>query len=83
MNNKIRGFLQDLDDLKNIEKSLNFKKLLKNLKKSHEVLKKLLEILKSPLFQTLNNYFRIFRCYQKTKGRRKGKRKENLRKRQI
>ena len=37
--------------------------------------------MKSPLFKTLNNYFRIFRYYQKTKRKRKGK--ENLRKRQI
>ena len=34
--------------------------------------------MKSSLFQTLNKYFRIFRCYQKTKGRREGKRKRNL-----
>ena len=48
--------------------------------KSHRVFKKWLEILKSPLFQTLNNYFRIFRCYQKTKGKRLGKRKRKLEK---
>ena len=39
-----------------------------------------LEILKSALFQTLNNYFSIFRCYQKTKGRREGKGKRKLEK---
>ena len=42
--------------------------ILKNLWKTwknHRVLKKWLKILKSPLFQTLNNYFRIFRCYKK------------------
>ena len=38
--------------------------------------------MKSLLFQTLNNYFRIFRCYQKVKGRREGKRKRNLEKKE-
>ena len=38
--------------------------------------------MKSPLFQIFNNYFRIFRCYQK-KEEEKEKEKENLRKKQI
>ena len=29
----------------------------------------------SPLFQTLNDYYRIFKYYKKTKGRREVKRK--------
>ena len=45
-------------------------------------LKKRLKILKSLLFQTLNNYFRIFRCYQKANGRREGKRKWKLEKKE-
>ena len=52
------GLLQHLEDLEDLEKSLNFKKLLKTWK-SHGVSKKWLEILYSRLFQTLNNYFRI------------------------
>ena len=47
---------------------------------SYGVLKKWLEILKSPLFQTLDIYFRIFRCCQNTKGRREGKKKRKLKK---
>ena len=34
--------------------------------------------MKSPLFQTLNNYCRIFRCYQKIRGRREGKKKRQI-----
>ena len=53
--------------------------ILKNFRntwKSHGVLKEWLEILKSPLLQTLNNYFRIFSFYQKNK-RKKRRKKEN------
>ena len=55
-------------------------KFWKNFWKSYEVLQKWHEILKLPVFKTLNNYFRIFRCYQKTKGRREGKTKRKLEK---
>ena len=37
----------------------------------------------SPLFQTPHNYFRIFRCYQKTKRRREEKRKRKLEEKNI
>ena len=49
--------------------------ILKNFWKSHGVLKKWLEILKSPLFQTLNNYIRIFRWRN---GKFSWKSKKNL-----
>ena len=43
-------------------------------------MKKWLKILKSPLFQIHNNYFRIFKCYQKSKVIREGKMKRKLEK---